>query len=246
MKSYKFFVLLIFVFSTAYSQQKLESSAATDSTVVKTDSTISKQQLSKWTIEIGTGISNGTRPYTKGYFTSINNQVFEGFIVNTYLLGGTYKFSDIVGLKMDISFDRFINSKETKSLPFETIQYRTTIQAIFNYNSFVKSTKVNPRCNILLHGGLNLARLIPVKADYNTIISSGDNYGGIVFGITPTVRILQKTTIFVDFSSFKNYGQNLNWNGKHSEASNNTEGHMYSGTFGLSFALDKSTQKTKN
>jgi hypothetical protein len=95
------------------------------------------------------------------------------------------------------------------------------------------------RFNLLFHAGIHLAMLRPIASDYNKKVSNGDNYGGIVFGITPTVRISKKTSIFLDFSSYNNFGQNLTWNGKHSEVSNNSEGHMYSGTFGLSFALDK-------
>ena len=63
---------------------------------------------------------------------------------------------------------------------------------------------------------------------------------GINFGITPTVRISKKTSVFVDFSSFSNYGQNLTWNGKHNvNESNNSVGNIIAATFGLSFALDK-------
>jgi OOP family OmpA-OmpF porin len=201
---------------------------------------------SKWSIEIGTGISNGTRPYTDEYYTSFNNKLFNGFILNCYSVGARYNFSEIVGLKMDIAFDRFINSEETKSKPFEVAQYRASIQSVFNLNSLIKPIHDVSRFNLLFRAGIHLAIMKPIAADYNKKVSNGDHYGGIVFGITPTVRILKKTTIFLDISSFNNYGQNLTWNGKHSKASDNSEGHMYSGTIGLSFALDKNTKKTKS
>ena len=246
MKGNKLIILFIFVFGTVFSQEKTNTSIVTDSSKTTKDSTITKVTHNKWSIEIGTGISNGTRPYSDGYFTSINNQLFNGFILNCYTVGASYNFSDIVGIKMDIAFDRFINSEETKSKPFEVAQYRTSIQAVFNLNSFIKPVNDVSRFNLLFHGGINLAILKPIAADYNKKVSNGDNYGGIVIGITPIVRISKKTSIFLDFSSFTNYGQNLTWNGKHSAVSNNSEGHMYSGTLGLSFALDKNTQKTKN
>ena len=55
---------------------------------------------------------------------------------------------------------------------------------------------------------------------------------------TKIYRISKNISIFADVSSFNNYGQNLTWNGKHSGLSNNAEGHMYSTTLGLSFALN--------
>lgn len=239
MKSNKLIILFLFVINIVFSQQKLDSSIATDSIATTKDSTIAKVVRNKWSIDIGTGISNGTRPYTDGYFTSINNQLFNGFILNCYTVGARYNFSDIVGIKMDIAFDRFINSEETKSKPFEVAQYRSTIQAVFNLNSFIKPVNDVSRFNVLFHGGLHLAILKPITSDYNKKYRSGDNYGGIVFGITPTFRISKKTTFFLDLSSFNNYGQNLTWNGKSSLGSTNTQGHMYSATFGLSFAIDK-------
>lgn len=226
MKSKKLIILFLFALNTVFSQEKI-------------DTTITTVNSNKWSIEIGTGISNGTRPYTDGYFTSYNNKLFNDFKLNSFTVGARYNFSRIIGLKMDFSFDRFTNNKESRSKPFEVAQYRTSIQGVFNLNSLVRPKNDISRFNLLFHAGIHLAKLKPISSDYNKKVSNGDNYGGIVFGITPTVRISKKTSIFLDFSSFNNYGQNLTWNGKHSSVSNNSEGHMYSGTFGLSFALDK-------
>jgi OmpA-OmpF porin, OOP family len=246
MKNNKLIILFIFVFTAVFSQEKIDTTIATDSNTITKDSAITKVNHNKWSIEIGTGISNGTRPYTDGYYTSINNQLFNHFTLNCFTVGASYNFSEIVGLKMDFAFDRFSNSKETKSKPFELAQYRTSIQSVFNLNSLVKPINDVSRFNLLFHAGIHLDIMKPIASDYNKKVSNNDNYGGIVFGITPTVRISKKTTIFFDFSSFNNYGQNLTWNGKHSKVSDNSEGHMYSGTFGLSFALDKNTKTTKN
>jgi OOP family OmpA-OmpF porin len=239
MKSSKFIILFIFVFNIVFSQEKTTTSIATDSAKTVKDSTLSKVNFNKWSIEIGTGISNGTRPYTDGYFTSINNKLFNGFILNCYSVGGRYNYSKFVGLKMDIAFDHFINNTKNKSKPFEVAQYRTSVQGVLNLTSLAKPKKDISRINLLFRAGFQFARLIPIAADYNKKVSKGDNYSGIVLGLTPIVRISKKTSVFLDFSSFSNYGQNLTWNGKHSEGSANSVGHMYASTFGLSFALDK-------
>ncbi|WP_310558775.1 hypothetical protein [Flavobacterium sp.] len=239
MKSNNLIILFVFVFNIAFSQEKKESSIVADSNNIVNDSTQTKLNYEKWIIDIGTGVSNGTRPYTDGYFTSVNNQLFNGFVLNCYTVGARHNFSKIIGIKMDLAFDRFINSEENKSKPFEVAQYRTSFQGLFNLNSLVKTKNDISRFNILVHAGVHLAMLKPIAADYNKKVSNGDNYGGIVFGITPTLKISKKTAFFVDFNSFNNYGQNLTWNGKHTQDSNNTDGHMYSITFGLSFVLDK-------
>jgi len=239
MKTNKLFILFIFACNIVFSQEKLSSQTATDTIAIVKDSSNSKVTLAKWYLDIGTGISNGTRPYTEGYSSSANNQLFNGFTLNSFMVGAKYNFSEVVGLKMDLAFDHFINREETKSKPFEVAQYRTSIQAVFNLNSFIKPVNYVSRFNLLLRGGLQFAILKPIAADYNKIVSNGDNYAGIVIGISPIVRIYKKTSIFLDFSSFSNYGQNLTWNGKHSGMNTNTTGHMYSATLGLSFALDK-------
>jgi OOP family OmpA-OmpF porin len=239
MKTNKLFILFIFACNIVFSQEKLSTQTAIDSTAIVKDSTISKVTLAKWSLDIGTGISNGSRPYTEGYYSSLNNQLFNGFTLNSFMVGAKYNFSEMVGLKMDLAFDRFNNREETKSKPFEVAQYRTSIQAVFNLNSFIKPINYVSRFNLLFRAGLQFAILKPIAADYNKNVSNGDNYAGIVVGLSPVVRISKKTFIFIDFSSFSNYGQNLTWNGKHSVKSTNTTGHMYSATLGLSFALDK-------
>lgn len=194
--------------------------------------------INKWSFEFGAGVSNGTRPYTEGYYTSINNQILNRFTLNCYTVGAKYNFSDIVGAKLDITFDRFINSEEIKSKPFEVAQYRTSVQAVFNLNNFIKPIYYTSRFNLLVHGGFHLAILQPIATDYTQTLSNGDNYGGLVFGISPTIKISKKTYMFFDFSSFNNYGQNLTWNGKHSKGNSNTSGHMYAITMGLSFTVN--------
>lgn len=239
MKSNKLIILFLIVVNTVFSQEKIESSVAIEPIIVSKDSAIIKPNYTKWLIEVGTGISNGSRHFTQGYFTSGNNQLFNDFIFNSYSLGARYNFSTIIGIKMDLAFDRFINKTGSKSKPFEVAQYRTSIQGVYNLNSLVKPKNELSKFNLLFHAGIHLAMLQPISADYNKIVSRGDNYGGFVFGFTPTVRISKKIYLFLDFSSFNNYGQNLTWNGKYSNLSNNTEGHMYSGTIGFSFSLDK-------
>ena len=240
MKSNKLIILFVFIFNIAFSQGKKENSVIADSNNISKDYTNTILNYEKWIIDIGTGLSNGTRPYTDGYYTSVNNQVFNGFRLNCYTVGARHNLSEFIGIKMDFAFDRFTNSTDNKSKPFEVTQYRTSFQGLFDLNSLVKTKNEISRLNVIAHAGFHLAILKPIAVDYNEKVSKGDNYVGIVYGITPTLRISKKTAVFIDFSSFSNYGQNLTWNGKHNvNESNNSVGNMIAATFGLSFAIDK-------
>ena len=225
MKSHKLIFLFLLVLNTAFSQEKI-------------DSTLTKVSPNKWSIEIGTGVSNGIRPYSEGYYSNFNNNLLNDFKLNSFTIGTRYNFSEIIGLKMDFAFDRFTNSTEKSSKPFEVAQYRTSLQGVINLNSLLKSKNDSPRFKLLGHAGLHLAILHAIESNYNPLVGAGDNYGGIVYGITPIIRITKKTSVFLDFSSYTNYGQNLTWDGKHSKVSNNSNGEMITGTLGLSFAID--------
>lgn len=238
MKNNKLIILLLFVFTSVFSQENLNTSIPTDSIKTTADSLIAKVNRNKWSIEVGTGVSNGTTPYSEGYYNSMDNQLFKGFIFNCYTVGASYKFSEIVGLKMDLAFDRFSNDEETKSKPFEIAQYRMSIQAVFNLNSFIRPVNNVSRSNILFHGGLNVAVMYPIAAKDETVVYKYDGYGGTVFGITPILKVSKKTSIFLDVSYYNNYLQVLTWDGQKNPAGNSKQGHMYSVTFGLSFALD--------
>jgi OmpA-OmpF porin, OOP family len=226
MKNNKLIILFLFALNFVFSQEKI-------------DSINTKLPSYKWSIEIETGISNGTRPYTDGYFSNDNNKLFNNFKLNSFGVGTRYNFNKILGLKVDLAFDKFTNNPNSRSKPFEVAQYRTTIQGYINLNNLLKSKKEDSKFNILFHAGLHLAFLTPIKTDYNPIVSKTDGYGGIVLGITPMLQVSKKTSLYFNFSSFSTYGQNLTWNGKHSTVSNNSNGHMVLATFGLSFALDK-------
>ncbi len=241
MKSNKFIILVVFVCSIAFSQEKNSSSALSRlSLVVLKDSSFAHTNNEKWSLEIGTGISVGTRPYTDGYGLHKNNKLFDAFNFNCFTIGGTYNYSRFTSFKADFSFDQFTNGTGANSKPFETVQYRTALQGQINMSRLANLEKEDSKFNLLIHGGIQFARLVPIPAAYNKTmaLSKGDNIAGVVIGITPTLRIIQNLKLFVDLSSVNNYGQNLTWNGLGSKVSNNSLGHMYYVTCGLSFGLD--------
>lgn len=237
MKSNKFIILFAFVCSIAFSQEKNSNSALSRlSVVLLKDSLSVNENNEKWSLEIGTGISVGTRPYTDGYGLHGNNKLLNGLNINCFTIGSTYNFSKFVSFKADFSFDQFTNGTGANSKPFETVQYRTAFQGQINMSRLANLNKDDSKFNLLVHGGIQIARLVPIPGGYNKtmILSKGDNIAGVIIGITPTFRIVKNLKLFVDLGSINNYGQNLTWNGLGSKVSNNALGHMYYLTCGLS------------
>lgn len=205
--------------------------------------TISKNLTNtKWRLEVGFGSSSGIRPFNKGYYASENEKAFGQFNINSYKVGATYNFSRNFGLRADLAFDRFKNTS-AKSLPFESVQYRTSFQLMFNLTNFINPQNEDARFNLTFHGGINLGSLITVKTEKDQKIGSPDIIGGIVFGVMPMYRITKKSYIFIDLSTFTNYRQNHTWDGHVSEVNNNLSGQMINGTFGITYSLGKSTKK---
>jgi hypothetical protein len=229
------------VCSIAFSQEKNSNSTLSIlSEVLQKDSYSVNTYNEKLSLQIGTGISVGTKPYSDGYGLLGNNKLFNGVNINCFTLGVTYNSSKFISYKMDFSFDQFTNGAGANSKPFEAVQYRTAVQGQINMSRLANLKKEDSQFNLLVHGGIQIARLVPVPGSYNNnmTLSKGDNIAGVIIGVTPTLRIIKNLNLFVDLSSINNFGQNLTWNGLGSKVSNNTLGHMYSINCGLSFGLE--------
>lgn len=229
MENKKILILILLLSSCLYSQKQCD--------------TLAKNLTNtKWRLEIGFGSSSGIRPFNKGYYSSENEKVFGQFNINSYKVGATYNFSRNLGLRADLAFDRFKNAS-AKSLPFESVQYRTSFQLLINLTNYLYPQNENARFNLTFHGGINFGSLITIKTEKNQKIGSPDKIGGVVFGIMPMYRITKKSYIFIDLSSFTNYRQNHTWDGHASEVSNNLSGQMINGNFGITYSLGKSTNE---
>jgi hypothetical protein len=237
----KFIILFaIFCFSSFAQDATDTVSGSKMLAVLDKDSNLAKIYEDRWSLEIGGGISIGTRPFTEGYGMLSNNRLLNGFNVNSFTIGSTYNSSKFISYKLNFSFDQFTNSASTTSKPFESIQYRSSLQGQINVSRLTNLNKDHSDFNVLVHAGIQVSRLKPVPLNFNTTTrySSGDNQAGFTMGITSTYQILKKLKLFADLSSFNNYGQNLTWNGLGSQVSNNALGHMYSVSAGLSLGID--------
>jgi OOP family OmpA-OmpF porin len=203
-----------------------------------------RKDYNKWTIELVAGQSKGIRPFTDGYYSSNTSSNFLAALkMNTFSLGIRYMFSAKFGLKADLSSDKFSNSKITNSKDFELQQYRFGIQGVVNASRLLNIQQELGRLNILIHAGLQAARATPkYQPDENVpgyYYNQSEYNLGVMFGISPEVRISNKFSIIGDFSTLNNFRQNFAWDGNLSERSNNISGQMIMGTIGLTYSLGK-------
>lgn len=225
MKNIKHLLLLLLVFNHSFSQKKIDSTVATSNNY-------------RWRVELSIGDSRGIRPFSDGYYSSNSQKVLGTFNLNSVNIGATYAYSQLIGFKVDVAFDRFTN-KDMKSLPFEVAQYRASIQGVLNLNGLLKYQKDVSRFNLLFHAGFTFSTLQKIASSTSPIVGSKELNGGIVGGITPMFRIAKKAYIFFDFSSFFNYRQHYTWDGNYSKPSNNLAGQMINGSIGITYSLGK-------
>ena len=206
--------------------------------------TLDRKSYNKWTIEFAAGQSKGVRPFTEGYYSSnTSSTFFRSLKMNTFSLGVRYMFSAKFGLKADLCSDKFSNSKKTNSKDFEFQQYRFGLQGVVNASRLLNIQQELGRLNILIHAGFQAARATPkYKPDENQpgyFYNQSEYNLGVIFGISPEVRISNKFSIIADFSTLNNFKQNFAWDGYLSERSNNISGQMIMGTVGLTYSLGK-------
>ncbi len=224
----------LLTFSIAFSQDK-DIKDAKDSGEIK--------DYNKWTLEVTAGQSKGTRPFTEGYYSS-NPATFLGTVkINTFSIGVRYMFSAKFGLKADISSDEFTNNKKTSSLDFKLQQYRFGIQGVVNASRLFGIQKEMKRLSILIHAGLQVGRATPKltadKDSANYYYNKSEYNGGVMFGISPEVRVSKKFSIIGDFSTISNFRQHFTWDGRLNDEKNNLSGQMIMASLGLTYSLGK-------
>ena len=208
-----------------------------------------------WSIEASIGQSKGVRPYTTGYFSSNPNAEFGNVRPNSFTIGVRYMLSPKFGFKFDLSADRFKNStlfdsitNPEGSLPFDVQQYRLGVQGVINASRLFGVEQKFNRFGLLIHGGFSYGRIMPkydrfsdnILSQNDTLVDNNnqiENNFGIIFGITPQVRISKKTSLQLDVNMISNFRQHFAWDGHYSEKQNNLAGQMLNATLGISYSL---------
>ena len=89
---------------------------------------------------------------------------------------------------------------------------------------------------IMAHAGIQASQLTSQMGVNNNV---SEYNGGIMFGITPQIRISNRVVFTIDFTVLSNVRQHLNWDGSTSAQSSNLSGQMYNTAFGLTYYFGK-------
>ncbi|NMH28968.1 OmpA family protein [Flavobacterium silvaticum] len=199
----------------------------------------------RWTIEASAGQSKGMRPYSTGYYSSNPDNVLGSINFNSFSLGARYMLSPKFGVRLDGTFDKFENNTKTDSKPFEVNQLRFDLQGVVNASRLLNLEEVIGRFGLLGHFGVSYSRMTPkldTGYDYD-LESPPSNYDrtenniGIVFGLTPQFRVIDRLAIFLDVSTVYNFRQHFAWDGHYSSQDENLQGQLLTAKLGLSYSF---------
>lgn len=201
----------------------------------------------RWTVELNAGQSKGTRPFTEGYSSSEAGRIFGTIRLNSFSLGARYMLSPTFGIKGDFAFDDLKNA--STSLKFNTQQYRFDLQGVINGSRLLGIEESLRRFGVMFHGGFAIAMVTPKSENKLDLVNgvyipSNDGVteynSGLILGITPQFRLLNKLALTADISAIANFRQHFAWDGHYSDEANNLAGQMLNATLGLTYSLGSS------
>lgn len=211
--------VLVLTFCSLFSQEK---------------DTIRGSEYNKWSVEFNVGTNKGIKPFSTGYFSSNENKFFNMSKINHFDIGVRRMLSIKFGLKVDFASDNFSNQNGSGSLPFETQQYRIGLQGVMNLARVLSFEEFTQRFGLLAHAGIQVAKF---TSKYGVSNGISENNGGLIYGLTPQIRITDKLIFTADFTMVSNVRQHLNWDGSISAKDNNLTGEMYNTSIGLTYYL---------
>ena len=194
-----------------------------------------EKDFNTWSLEVNVGMNNAIKPFTSGYSAS-NESKFFSTSINHFDIGVRYMLTPKFGLKLDLANDKIENASGGSSLPFETQQYRLGLQGIMNVGRLMGFDDFTHTLGLLIHAGVQVSTLTP-KTGINKDVTERD--GGILFGITPQVKLSNHLALTADFTYISNVRQHLAWDGNNSAQSNNLNGQMYTTSLGLTYSFGK-------
>ena len=242
---------LLFCFGTnAISAQEVLPEIAMDSTkteivtdsikaVIVTDSTKTEieTEVNKWSFEFAFGSNKAVRPFGTGYNSS-EISFLSLPSLNHFDFGFRYMLNSKFGIKSDLAFDIITNKIENGSLPFRSMQYRIGFQGIFDLGKVFQFNTFSNTFGLLGHGGIEYCHF-KSKTGAGNQEAVFESNGGFLLGISPQIKLSERTVLTADFTVLSNVRQGLNWDGSISAQENNLSGLLYSTSLGLTFYIGK-------
>lgn len=185
------------------------------------------QDYNKWSIDLGAGIHTIGVPLTAGYSASPLGQ---GNVGVRYMLNNKF------GLRFDIGFSKFNESKGTPA--FDANYYRASMEGVVNIGNVLNFNSWSKRINLLLHAGGGFSSLNTLSPTIN----GGDGMVNLLVGLTPQFKISDKISVFADFSSIIHFGQENSIDGGPNPTFRETNVSMFNTSIGVNIALGKRKQ----
>ena len=196
-----------------------------------------KTKINKWSFEINFGTNRAVRPFGTGY--NSNEKDFLGSpSLNHFDFGFRYMLNSKFGVKTDFGFDAVTNKTGNGSLPFKSMQSRFGIQGVFDLGKVFEFDSFTKTIGLLAHGGIQFSQFKAKNGiDYQE--AAVQTNGGYMLGITPQIKLTNRSVLNLDFTVISNVRQRLNWDGTVSAQENNLAGLLYTSALGVTFYLGK-------
>ena len=258
MKNYQLLVTAFFCISlSSYAQKDIKDNEKNlDLISVETSNEIDGDTFNRWSVEFDLGQSKGSKPYTDGYYASDADKFLGGFQLNHYGLGLRYMLNPKFGLKGRFAYDDIKNLNSSESLPFKLQHLQFSFEAVVNAIRLFDIQDNSRRWGLLFHFGIQASQMSPISNegtdglgttingvftnDVNSNKGKKELNGGLVVGLTPSVRVLNNLSLFLDIAINSNIRQHFNWDGTYSDRNNNLTGSLFTTSFGLSYSFGKS------
>jgi OOP family OmpA-OmpF porin len=238
MKNCQLLIIAIFCISlSSYSQKDEKNNDKNlELTSAETNNEIVGDTYNRWSVEFDFGQSRGGRPYSEGYFGSDPGKFLGGFQINHYGLGVRYMLSPKFGIKSHFSYDDIKNLSGSESLPFKLQHLQLTFEGVINAMRLFDIQEDAKRFGLLFHFGIQAAQMSP---QMNENKGKKELNGGLIVGVTPSIRVLNDFSIFLDVSLNSNIRQHFNWDGAYSDPNNNLIGSLFTTSLGISYSFGK-------
>jgi OmpA-OmpF porin, OOP family len=238
MKNCQLLIIALFCISLSSYSQKDEKNNDKDLelTSVGTNNEIVGDTYNRWSVEFDLGQSRGGRPYSEGYFGSDPSKFLGGFQINHYGLGVRYMLNPKFGIKSHFSYDDIKNLSGSESLPFKLQHLQLTFEGVINAMRLFDIQEDAKRFGLLFHFGIQASQMSP---QMNTNKGKKELNGGLIVGVTPSIRVLNNFSIFLDVALNSNIRQHFNWDGAYSDPNNNLIGSLFTTSLGISYSFGK-------
>ena len=227
-------------FSSYAQKDKKDNDKDIELISAETSNEIDGDTFNRWSVEFDLGQSRGGRPYSKDYFGSDPSKFLGGFQLNHIGLGVRYMFSPKFGIKSHFSYDDIKKLPGSESEDFKLQHLRFSFEGVVNAMRLFDLQNEFRRFGLLFHFGIQASQMSP-QMNTPPVNNKGKKElnGGLIVGVTPSIRVLNSLSIFLDVSLNSNIRQHFNWDGAYSESNNNLIGSLFTTSLGISYSFGK-------